>query len=73
MTPKDLDTRGLLCPQPVLKISMQVPEMRPGDLLRVVGDCPTFEEDVRKWVTRMKKTVLAVTRSGSEVTIQIQF
>jgi tRNA 2-thiouridine synthesizing protein A len=70
---KDLDCKGLKCPQPVLKIAAMLPEMQAGDILRVVGDCPTMEEDVRKWADRMKKTLVAVTRQGSAVTVQIQF
>jgi tRNA 2-thiouridine synthesizing protein A len=73
MAMKDMDCKGLKCPQPVLKIAAMVPEMQPGDILRVVGDCPTMEEDVRKWAERMKKTILAVTREGNAVTVQIQF
>jgi tRNA 2-thiouridine synthesizing protein A len=47
--------------------------MAQGDMLEVVGDCPTFEEDVRKWCDRMKKTLLAVTQDGEAKTVQIQF
>ena len=69
----NLDTKGLRCPQPVLKIAAKMPEMSSGDILEVVGDCPTFEEDIRKWCERMKKTLLAVNQEGEAVKIQIQF
>jgi tRNA 2-thiouridine synthesizing protein A len=68
-----IDAQGLRCPQPVLKIAAKMPEMAQGDLLEVVGDCPTFEEDIRKWCDRMKKTLLAVTQDGETKTVQIQF
>ncbi len=68
-----LDARGLRCPQPVLRIAAAVPSLTSGDILEVAGDCPTFEEDVRKWCERMKKTLLAVTRDGNAKVIQIQF
>ena len=68
-----LDTLGLRCPQPVLKIAAKMPEMKKGDMLEVVGDCQTFEEDIRKWCERMKKTLLAVTQDGTAKTVQIQF
>ena len=42
-----LDTLGLKCPQPVLKMAVKSPDMRPGDILEVLGDCPTFEKDLR--------------------------
>ena len=68
-----LDALGLKCPQPVLKIAAKMPEMSDGDILEVSGDCPTFEDDVRKWCERMKKTLLAVTTDGQAKTVQIQF
>ncbi|MFH0774878.1 MAG: sulfurtransferase TusA family protein [bacterium] len=37
------------CPQPILKITVKSPDMTPGDILEVLGDCPTFEKDVRVW------------------------
>jgi tRNA 2-thiouridine synthesizing protein A len=69
-----LDTKGLRCPQPILKIAAKSPEMKPGDMLEVVGDCPTFEKDIRSWSERMKKVVLSVKNEGNNVLrIQIQF
>lgn len=68
-----LDATGLRCPQPVLKITTKSPELQPGDVLEVSGDCPTFEADVRKWCERMKRTLLAVTQEGDAKIAQIQF
>lgn len=55
-----LDASGLKCPQPVLKIAVRSPDMKPGQILEVLGDCPTFENDVRTWCQRLKKTLLSV-------------
>lgn len=69
-----LDTRGLKCPQPVLKIAVKSPDMKPGDILEVTGDCPTFERDVRMWCERLGKVLLSVKNDGNDVKrIQIQF
>ncbi len=73
MTMVNLDTLGMRCPQPILKIAAKIPQMSPGDILAVTGDCPTFEEDVRTWCARMNKTILVVTTDGSAKTVQIQF
>lgn len=35
-----LDTLDLKCPQPVLKIAVKVPDMEPGEVLEVLGNCP---------------------------------
>ncbi len=69
-----LDTLGLKCPQPVIKIAVKSPDMKPGDILEVTGDCPTFEKDVRLWCERLKKTFLSVVdEGGDKKRIQIQF
>ena len=69
-----IDTLGMKCPQPVLKIAVQAPDMRPGDVLEVLGDCPTFEKDVRTWCERLGKVVLSVRDEGEDrKMIQIQF
>lgn len=69
-----LDTLGLKCPQPVLKIAVRAPDMKKGDILEVMGDCPTFERDVRKWCERLGRILLSVKdEGGTRKTIQIQF
>jgi tRNA 2-thiouridine synthesizing protein A len=73
MATTKLDATGLRCPQPILKIAAKLPEMQQGDVLEVSGDCPTFEEDVRKWCQRMRKTLLAVNQEGTAKTAVIQF
>jgi tRNA 2-thiouridine synthesizing protein A len=74
MTLQVLDTLGLTCPQPVLKIAVKGTEMKRGDILEVLGDCPTFERDVRSWCERLGKPLLAVNEDGNgKKRIQIQF
>ncbi|MCG2711725.1 MAG: sulfurtransferase TusA family protein [Candidatus Omnitrophica bacterium] len=69
-----LDTAGLKCPQPILKIATKSPDMLKGDILEVIGDCPTFEKDVRIWCQRMQKVCLSVKDDGNgKLKIQIQF
>jgi tRNA 2-thiouridine synthesizing protein A len=69
-----LDTVGLRCPQPILKIAEKSPDMNYGDILEVVGDCSTFEKDVRTWCERMGKGFLSVKDEGkNKKRIQIQF
>lgn len=69
-----LDTLGLKCPQPVLKIAVKATDMKPGDILEVLGDCPTFEKDVRTWCERLRKVFLSIKdEGGDKKRIQIQF
>ncbi len=74
MSVQTLDTLGMNCPQPILKISVMAPDMKEGSILEVLGDCPTFERDVRTWCERLKKTFLSVQDEGDgKKRIQIQF
>ena len=69
-----LDALGLRCPQPILKIAVKAPSMKPGDILEVVGDCPTFERDIRAWCHRLEKVMLSIKEEGENaIKIQIQF
>ena len=69
-----LDTFGLKCPQPVLRLAVLAPDMQPGDVLEVLGDCPTFERDVRTWCQRLGEVFLSVKDDGNNrKRIQIQF
>lgn len=59
-----LDATGLRCPQPVLKLSVISPDMKPGEILEIIGDCPTFEKDISAWCNRLKKTLLVMRDEG---------
>ena len=69
-----LDTLGLKCPQPVLKLAVRAPDMESGSILEVLGDCPTFEKDVRTWCERLGKVFLSVKdEDQGKKRIRIQF
>ncbi len=74
MATEVLDTLGLKCPQLVLKIAVKAPDVKAGDILEVLGDCPTFERDLRVWCERVKKVFLSIKDEGGNAQrIQIQF
>ncbi len=73
MATEVLDCRGLRCPQPILKIAARSAAMKPGDILEVLGDCDTFENDARVWCTRTGRTLLAVLQEGTAQRAQIKF
>ena len=69
-----LNTLGQKCPQPILKIAVKTPDMKPGDILEVLGDCPTFEKDVRTWCERTERVLLSLKDEGNnQKRVQIQF
>jgi tRNA 2-thiouridine synthesizing protein A len=68
-----IDAVGLRCPHPTLVLSNATQKTAPGALVEISGDCPSFENDIREYCKKRKKTVLAVTGKAPTLTIQIQF
>jgi len=70
---KTMDLKGLPCPQPQLKMTVEALSLKPGDIIDAVADCPTFENDVRGWCQRSKKTLLWLrTESGGVKHCQVR-
>ena len=74
MATHTLDTLGLKCPQPVLKVAVKAKEISADDILEVLADCPSFPKDIEAWCTRMNKTLLfCADEGGGKFKAQIQF
>lgn len=68
-----LDASGLKCPEPVLKIAAKLTELKEGDILEVIADCPTFASDVQKFCNRLHKALLFIEKNGNgKMKCQIQ-
>ncbi len=68
-----MDCTGMRCPQPVLRLAAESMETAAGTIVEVVGNCTTFERDVRAFCERRKKTLLAVQSDGARTSIRIRF
>lgn len=49
MTEHTLDTRGLLCPLPVIKTQNAIRKLQAGDLLTVLASDPGVLHDIPAW------------------------
>ncbi len=67
-----MDCRGMRCPQPVLKLAVETANTPAGTIVEILGDCPTFEDDVRVFCARRKKTILATLTDGRTTAIRIR-
>ncbi len=72
MEAKVLDARGMKCPLPTLKMLTLSREMKAGEILEVIADCPTFEADVRKFCETTKKALLFVKAEGTAKRVQLR-
>jgi tRNA 2-thiouridine synthesizing protein A len=68
-----IDAVGMRCPHPVLILGNETTRTPAGTVVEIVGDCPTFEKDVRQFCERRGRTVLAVLGVPPTLKIQIQF
>lgn len=61
-----LDCRGTFCPVPVTRTAERVRQMRPGELLEVLGDDPGMQIDIPAWCLSNQHELLSVKREGSK-------
>lgn len=68
------DFRGMRCPLPGLKVNSMFAanELKSGDILEVVADCPSFEKDVKKVCDAWKKTLIKFFNQGQLQTATIK-
>lgn len=63
---KDLDTRGLNCPLPILKAKKALSEMLTGQLLRVVSTDPGSTRDFQAFARQTGNELVEQTADGDE-------
>ncbi|OGQ85504.1 MAG: hypothetical protein A2512_00585 [Deltaproteobacteria bacterium RIFOXYD12_FULL_56_24] len=69
---KVIDVTGKVCPLPLIAMAKEVRTMRKGQVLRIVGDDPVFEEAVIDFCREGAYELLDTQREGKKVTIVFQ-
>ena len=69
---RTLDTRGALCPQPIIDLAAEIASMRPGDVLEVLSDDLAFPADVRAWCAGTGNELLGIEREAREFTATVR-
>ena len=57
---RTLDTRGSLCPQPILDLAVEIGRMEAGEEIDVISDDLAFPLDVRAWCSGTGHELLAL-------------
>lgn len=70
---KIIDSRGSVCPGPVLDLFKAYRQARDGDEVELLATDPAAEPDSAAWAKRMKSEVLSVSKTGGELRIAIRF
>ena len=63
---RELDTRGLNCPLPILKTKKMLADMQAGELLRVVSTDPGSMRDVQAFARQTGHELVEQSSAGSE-------
>ena len=63
---KNLDTRGLNCPLPILKAKKALSEMQSGQLLRVVSTDPSSTRDFQAFAKQTGNELIEQETSGPD-------
>ena len=59
-----LDTCGLLCPEPVMLLHSKVRDMAPGEVLEVLATDPSTERDIPRFCQFLGHTLLQHEQQG---------
>lgn len=65
---KDLDTRGLHCPLPILKAKKALAEMKSGEILRVVATDPGSVRDFQAFARQTGNELVEKSEENEEFT-----
>jgi len=63
---REIDTRGLNCPLPILKAKKALAEMHSGDLLRVVATDPGSMRDFQAFARQTGNELVQQETAGAE-------
>ena len=63
---KELDTRGLNCPLPILKAKKALADMGSGELLRVISTDPGSTRDFQAFARQTGNELVEQTASGAD-------
>ena len=66
---KDIDVVGTACPIPLITVAKEVRSLRKGQLLRITGNDPIFEESILDFCREGGHEVQDTSRDGKKVSI----
>jgi tRNA 2-thiouridine synthesizing protein A len=64
---KELDARGLFCPEPVMMLHQAMAELKEGDSLRVRATDPTTLRDIPQFCRHLGHSLLASSTRDEEL------
>jgi tRNA 2-thiouridine synthesizing protein A len=69
---KTLDYKGLKCPMPIVKASMEVPKIKVGEVLEVLSTDPGALADFPAWAKTTGNEIVETKQDGTLITIFVR-
>ena len=60
-----LDLRGVSCPGPIVEARQLLKGMRPGEVLKLVSDCPGVRDDIAGWAEATHVEIVSTAGAGA--------
>ncbi len=61
-----LDLKGLLCPMPVVKLSIAIKKLAPGALVEGIASDPGVMADIPAWARTSGNELVSIDQQGKE-------
>lgn len=62
----ELDTRGMYCPMPIVKLKKTTKTMEPGQTVKLIATDPGSERDVPAWANKTGAEILETSEENGE-------
>ena len=69
---KDLNVVGRSCPMPLITLAKEVRSLQRGQVVRITGNDPIFEESVVEFCREWRHEIVETTREGRTVSMVIR-
>lgn len=64
---RELDCRGLYCPEPIFRTREEINKLESGQILKVIADDPAAYEDLQRWTKNTGNELIELRKDGYEV------
>ena len=72
MKTNELDARGLFCPEPVFKRSIELQKLQSGEILIVLADDPMSEVDITSFCSKRGYELLDMEKTDNDFKFTIK-
>ena len=61
-----VDCLGLFCPEPILRTRLAIDEVEVGQIIEVIADDPSAENDIQSWAKHTGHEILKIEKIDGE-------